>query len=192
MTASHSAVTTMDNPAQSSNQTFMYFAYGSNLLSKRIKFQNPTAVRRGPGKLKDYRLDFNTQSETWNGCSATIVEHPGRHVWGAIWEIEMTNMKDLDRQEGVERNLYKALTKDVETTVGEQIACRVYEQVTNPDVMYEPADLPLERQPSRTYLSVIWKGAEESQLPVEYINDLKRIPHNNRDANNPDYMDFCK
>lgn len=33
-------------------KTFMYFAYGSNLLKKRIHIQNPTAVRSGFGKLK--------------------------------------------------------------------------------------------------------------------------------------------
>lgn len=32
--------------------TFLYFAYGSNLLGKRIHIQNPTAVRRGIGRLK--------------------------------------------------------------------------------------------------------------------------------------------
>lgn len=34
------------------NDTFLYFAYGSNLLSKRIHIQNPTAERRGIGRLK--------------------------------------------------------------------------------------------------------------------------------------------
>lgn len=34
------------------NDTFLYFAYGSNLLGKRIHIQNPTAVRYGIGRLK--------------------------------------------------------------------------------------------------------------------------------------------
>lgn len=34
------------------NDTFLYFAYGSNLLGKRIHLQNPTAERRGIGRLK--------------------------------------------------------------------------------------------------------------------------------------------
>lgn len=32
--------------------TFLYFAYGSNLLTKRIHINNPSAVRKGIGKLK--------------------------------------------------------------------------------------------------------------------------------------------
>lgn len=34
------------------NGTFLYFGFGSNLLSHRIHIQNPTAVRAGTGKLK--------------------------------------------------------------------------------------------------------------------------------------------
>lgn len=44
------AETLVENPP--SDETFMYFAYGSNLLSKRILIQNPTAKRRTIGKLK--------------------------------------------------------------------------------------------------------------------------------------------
>lgn len=31
---------------------FYYFGYGSNMLTKRIHVQNPTAVKIGPGVLK--------------------------------------------------------------------------------------------------------------------------------------------
>ena len=34
------------------SNTFLYFAYGSNLLSKRIHINNPSAVRCGIGKLE--------------------------------------------------------------------------------------------------------------------------------------------
>lgn len=96
------------------------------------------------------------------------------------------------RQEAVDINLYKAITKDVETPSGEKITCRTYEKVITPDVKYEFEDLPLDRQPSRTYLTVIWKGADESGLPSEYINDLKRIPHNNRDAESSEFRMFSE
>lgn len=38
--------------ARMGHDTFLYFAYGSNLLAKRIHIQNPTAVRYGTGRLK--------------------------------------------------------------------------------------------------------------------------------------------
>lgn len=47
--------------------------------------------------LKDFQLDFSSYSLRWKGASATIVEKPGAIVWGAIWEIDLDNMADLDR-----------------------------------------------------------------------------------------------
>lgn len=33
------------------SKTFLYFAYGSNMLAQRIHMNNPSAVRIGTGKL---------------------------------------------------------------------------------------------------------------------------------------------
>ena len=86
------------------------------------------------------------------------------------------------RQEGVNQNFYKVLMKQIETPTGEYIECRLYQQVENPVDLVNFEDIPLERQPSKTYLTVIWQGADESQLPLNYIESLKRIPHNNNNA----------
>lgn len=80
----------------SAAKTFLYFGFGSNLLTKRIHLNNPTAIRRGTGKLKDYRLDFFHHCPRWNGSSATIVPEQGKIVWGAIWEIDLSNLPNLD------------------------------------------------------------------------------------------------
>ncbi|KAJ6635519.1 Gamma-glutamylcyclotransferase [Pseudolycoriella hygida] len=165
-----------------SNETFLYFAYGSNLLSKRIHIQNPTAKRKTIGQLKNYRLDFLRASTNWNGCSATIVEDDGSSVWGAIWEINVSNMKDLDRQEGVDVNFYKVLMKSIETPNGEELPCRLYQQVRNPTESVKFEDIPFDRQPSKTYLKCILDGAVESELPSDYIDSLEKIPNNGRDA----------
>ena len=44
-------------------RTFLYFAYGSNLLTKRIHFQNPSATFRDAAKLDGYKLQFRLPSE---------------------------------------------------------------------------------------------------------------------------------
>lgn len=51
----------------------------------------------GPSPPQGYRLDFMTQSNRWHGASATIVEEDGAAVWGAIWEIDMSNLESLDK-----------------------------------------------------------------------------------------------
>ena len=44
-------------------KTFLYFAFGSNLLTERIHISNPSAVFRSIAKLKDHKLDFNYYSQ---------------------------------------------------------------------------------------------------------------------------------
>ena len=50
-------------PSGGRESTFLYFAYGSNLLTKRIHFQNPSATFRDAAKLDGYKLEFRLPSE---------------------------------------------------------------------------------------------------------------------------------
>lgn len=157
---------------------FLYFGYGSNLLQKRIHIENKSAVRRNIGKLKDYQLDFYTNSTRWQGAPATVVENPGKVVWGAIWEIDVSNMADLDRQEGVSSGIYIPQSMAIETASGKNLTCRIYTLTKIPTILKPEDDIPFNRKPSSTYLKTIIKGAIESQLPADYIEDLKKIVHN--------------
>ncbi|CAD7005768.1 unnamed protein product [Ceratitis capitata] len=163
---------------------FYYFGFGSNLLAKRIHIQNPTAVRIGPGKLENYQLDFYTSSRTWYGAPATIVPNSGSCVYGAIWEIDNSNLKDLDDQEGVSHGIYVPITVPVlHLTDGKSIECRAYHLTNQPegDVRcLKPEEIPYDRQPSKTYLKTIVKGAQETCLPADYIQWLRTIIHNGK------------
>lgn len=166
-----------------SNKTFMYFAYGSNLLQKRIHINNPSAKRAGIGKLNNYRLDFIRYSTRWRGASATIVPCKGSSVWGAIWEIDMKHMESLDDQEGVTQKVYFPLMVDVESPDGGLQNCRVYQQHQTPEKSVPLELLPHERQPSAVYLNTIVLGAKESQIPQHYQDFLSKIAHNGYDGN---------
>ena len=54
--------------------TFLYFAYGSNLLTKRIHFQNPSAVFKDVAKLEGHKLEFRLPSKVnhYLGCSFPV------------------------------------------------------------------------------------------------------------------------
>uniref|UniRef100_A0A1Q3FPQ2 gamma-glutamylcyclotransferase n=2 Tax=Culex tarsalis TaxID=7177 RepID=A0A1Q3FPQ2_CULTA len=159
--------------------TFNYFAFGSNLWSKRLHMGSPTAVRKGYGYLENFRLDFFHYAARWRGAPATIVEQQGHRVWGALWEINATNLPDLDKQEGVHNQVYKALTLPVRTPSGETLECRVYQLVKNPAPLeVGEEERPFERQPSKTYMDVIIRGATETGLPEDYVQFLQTIKHN--------------
>ncbi|XP_012533929.1 gamma-glutamylcyclotransferase-like isoform X2 [Monomorium pharaonis] len=160
------------------SNTFLYFAYGSNLFTKRIRLDNPTAVMKHIGYIKNFRLDFNRYSKRWRGTSATIVETENSVVWGVVWELHKCNLATLDCQESVQDNIYRAMSVNVETPDGRTLNCRVYQQCNNPKEYIKPEDFPIDKRPSPLYLNMILRGAEENNLPFEYIKFLKTIPHN--------------
>ncbi|XP_061402491.1 gamma-glutamylcyclotransferase-like [Musca vetustissima] len=161
---------------------FYYFGFGSNLLAKRLHLQNPTAVRIGPGKLENFRLDFNLTTDRWYGACATIVPNKGEYVWGAIWELDESDMEHLDNQEGVHQGIYTPITVSVYCpTLDSNIECRAYHLCEQPDTNLNTLpinEIPSDRLPSATYLKSLVKGAMESDIPYEYIDWLMHIPHN--------------
>ncbi|XP_011729629.1 gamma-glutamylcyclotransferase isoform X2 [Macaca nemestrina] len=81
-------------------ESFLYFAYGSNLLTERIHLRNPSAAFFCVARLQDFKLDFgNSQgktSQTWHGGIATIFQSPGDEVWGVVWKMNKSNLNSLD------------------------------------------------------------------------------------------------
>ncbi|XP_004626576.2 gamma-glutamylcyclotransferase [Octodon degus] len=150
---------------------FLYFAYGSNLLTKRIRYRNPSATFCCVARLQDFKLDFgNFQGKTsqrWHGSIATIFQSPGDEVWGVVWKVHKSNLNSLDEQEGVESGVYVVIEVKVSTQEGKQLTCRSY-LMTN----YESAP------PSPQYKKVICLGAKENGLPLEYQEKLKAIEPN--------------
>ena len=114
-----------------------------NLINKTLYYQQ---------LCQNYRLDFNTFSKNWNGSSATIVPTENVSVWGVVWEIDNSNMSNLDKQEGVADKLYFPLTVKVENSNGEVLECRTYQQCNNPEEHVKLKLLPTERRPSPKYL----------------------------------------
>uniref|UniRef100_A0ABI7Y8K3 gamma-glutamylcyclotransferase n=2 Tax=Felinae TaxID=338152 RepID=A0ABI7Y8K3_FELCA len=90
-------------------ESFLYFAYGSNLLTERIHLRNPSAVFCCVARLQDFKLDFgNSQgktSETWHGGIATIFQSPGDEVWGVVWKMNKSNLSSLDESFAVQKKM---------------------------------------------------------------------------------------
>ncbi|XP_006912101.1 gamma-glutamylcyclotransferase isoform X2 [Pteropus alecto] len=81
--------------------SFLYFAYGSNLLTERIHLRNPSAAVCCVARLQDFKLDFGNYrgktSEIWHGGIATIFQSPGDEVWGVVWKMNKSNLSSLDK-----------------------------------------------------------------------------------------------
>uniref|UniRef100_A0A3B5Q0Z0 Gamma-glutamylcyclotransferase b n=1 Tax=Xiphophorus maculatus TaxID=8083 RepID=A0A3B5Q0Z0_XIPMA len=162
-----------DNNMENS-QTFLYFAYGSNLLKERLQLKNPSATVYCVAKLKDYKLVFGNYkglaSDRWHGGVATIEDSPGDEVWGV----------SLDNQENVMLGAYRPVELSVKTK-GQDISCRTY--IMNSCVY---------ARPSPQYLQVIVMGAEQHGLPTEYQEKLRAIKTNMYDGLLPMMYDPIK
>ncbi|XP_076976721.1 gamma-glutamylcyclotransferase [Tamandua tetradactyla] len=152
-------------------ESFLYFAYGSNLLTERIHLRNPSAAFCSVARLQDFKLDFgNSQgkiSRTWHGGIATIFQSPGDEVWGVVWKMNKSNLCSLDEQEGVVGGTYDPIEVNVHTQEGKEITCRSYQ-------MKNYVSAP----PSPQYKKVICMGAKEHELPLDYQKKLEAIEPN--------------
>lgn len=153
---------------------FYYFGFGSNLNSKRIHINNPSAVKIGNGTLKDYKLSFGTMSSrdfdpVWTGGTATIEEEKGEIVWGVVWKIDLSAISNLDRQEDV----YKPKEVTIEMEDGRTMQCRTYQLIDG-----------ITMAPTPVYKQVCIDGAKENKLPDYYIQKLMKV----KDNGNTDVM----
>uniref|UniRef100_T1IZ91 gamma-glutamylcyclotransferase n=1 Tax=Strigamia maritima TaxID=126957 RepID=T1IZ91_STRMM len=146
--------------------SFLYFAYGSNMLTERIRINNPSARKVAIAFLQHYRLDFNLYGKAWHGAVATIVPDHDNCVWGVVWQISSNDMVNLDKQEFG----YDAMTVLVHSAQGCHLQCRSYAVPSGPR--------PVDARPSPIYKNVIIKGAIEHHLPQDYVDQLNKIDDN--------------
>lgn len=148
---------------------FLYFGFGSNLLTERIHINNPSAKKVTIARLDGYKLSFGNFSRGWGGASATIKHPEGCHVWGVVWEIDLKHLPCLDQQEGVPHVYQRLENMEVITPESEKLSVLTYHLVKG---------LDMDPVPSAIYHNVILKGALEHNLPEEYFNFLQAIKNN--------------
>lgn len=88
-------------------------------------------------------------------------------------------MSNLDEQEGVEKKIYAPFEANILTPNGDNVLSRCYMLVNQPD---KQIPLPLDRRPSKAYLETIILGANESGLPLDYLQFLSEILDNGNDG----------
>ncbi|XP_055934197.1 gamma-glutamylcyclotransferase-like [Argiope bruennichi] len=146
--------------------SFLYFAYGSNMLKQRMHINCPSALFKCIGELKNFKLSSTDFAHSWKGAVATILECKNDSVWGVVWEISKEHEEKLDLQE----KDYQPLILPIETELFGKLNCKVYQRLVHKEEM----DLV-----SCIYKAVCIQGAKEHGLPLEYIKKLEAIQDNN-------------
>ena len=146
----------------------LYFAYGAEMLSSRIRSRCASPKVVATARLADHCLGFYGYSPIWDGGLETVLPAPGREVWGVVYELCFTDADSLDTWQGVRLNgtgSYFHTPAEVVDAKGAAYAVLVYKK----NVLGEPS------VPSRPYLDAILAGACEQALPAQAIETLEAL-----------------
>lgn len=149
----------------------LYFAYGSNMDSGRIK-----AADRCPGakfvciaKLSAHRLAFTRKSKDGHGVADAV---PTKRcvVWGVVWRLTPEDVVRLDKREGAKaaEPKYVRLRVSVHRADGKELACETY-------FVAEDQREKQEVSTTKQYVGHLFDGAREHKLPRYYLAKLRSL-----------------
>ncbi len=80
-----------------------YFAYGSNMLTARLRERVPSAAAIGIGRLVGHALRWDKRSgrDRSGKCDAEATGRQEDVVWGVLFELDPDEKLALDRAEGL-------------------------------------------------------------------------------------------
>ena len=143
-----------------------YFAYGSNMYTKRIQGRVPSAKSIAVGYITEHELHWHKVSKKDGSgkCDCCFTGSPDDKVYGVVFEIDPSQKAELDRFEGLGYG-YDEKQVIVITDAGEVDAITYF--ATNTDSSL---------QPFHWYKKHVVAGACEHRLPVDYIRKLENTP----------------
>jgi|SRR5665213_1047403 len=143
---------------------FLYFAYGSNMLTRRLRARAPSALAVGTGFVEGYRLTFDKVSRDRSGkANVELTDNSSDRVYGVLFTIDAEEESILDRAEGVGKGYRKT---EIQVVTPKSTALAVTYVATEKD----PAC-----QPYQWYLALVVAGAVEHSLPNCYVEWLRKI-----------------
>jgi len=145
----------------------LYFAYGSNLSRQRQDERNLELELVGLAKLENHALWFPRYSEKQCTGVASFRSCAGEAVHGVVFRATDADWQRLDKEEGVKIEAYRKVQVDV-VMIDEGVTQNVQSYEANPQV-----DAPF--HPSADYLGHIITGAEEWNLPSEWVCYLRAL-----------------
>lgn len=140
---------------------FLYFAYGSNMLSARLRERTPSARALGPARLDGHALRWHKAAADGSGkCDIVPDASADAGVWGVLYDIALAEKPLLDAAETLGIG-YTEKHVDVRAAQGEHRA-RAYVALLT-DAAAVPYDW---------YKALVVGGAREHALDAAYVAAL--------------------
>ena len=143
-------------------KNIIYFAYGSNMLTPRLRYRVPSSVLLSTASLPHHQLRFHKRSIDGSGkCNAFHTGDASDAVYGVLFEISPVENRKLDRAEGLGSG-YHEQSVQVVLPNGKQMIAEIY--------IADATHVDENLRPYFWYKEFVKKGAEEHCLPQDYID----------------------
>ena len=146
-------------------RTYLYFAYGSNMSSERLRGRTPSASARGRGRLPGHGLRWHKRGRDASGKCDIVPADPPEVVWGVLFEVAWTEKPALDAAEGLGTGYFEK-EGCIVTDGGEHRALTYHASPDHIDPALRPRDW---------YKDHVVSGAREHGLPAGYIRMLEQV-----------------
>jgi gamma-glutamylcyclotransferase len=146
-------------------ETFFYFAYGSNMLTRRLTGRTPSAVVFGSASICGHKLTFDKISNDGSGkCDMESTGNTDDVTWGVLFCIDAAEITALDKAEGLGHGYRKETIR----------VCKAGQEVSAFAYVATRKDPDLE--PYHWYKNLVLAGCREHGLPDVYIAAIERVP----------------
>ncbi len=141
----------------------LYFSYGSNMSSKRLKDRVPSACFVTIATLARHELQFHKISTDGSGkCDAHETGNDEHKIIGVVFKISRMEKPELDKNEGLGKG-YEEKIVNLQIQSGEFIEA----------ITYYATNIDASKKPYHWYKQHVLNGAEEYGLPEEYIERIR-------------------
>ena len=146
--------------------SFLYFAYGSNMLSSRLIARCPSARVICTVIATNHALEFSKKSNDGSGKATLVSQKTAIHTPGVLFEIDADEREELDKFEGAGKG-YDRIDEFSVTTSDETVNATTYlASTTQSDLL-----------PFDWYLAVVIGGALEHELGDDHHDMLRGVAH---------------
>lgn len=142
--------------------TTYYFGYGTLLGTAEMQRYCPGAEKVAVASFPGHRLEFWAYDTEAGRVGCHLTEAPGTEAYGVVYRVPDSEMADLDRASGVDRDWFRRLPINVTTAQGEPMTVTTY-FLTDPLRPETPDD---------AYVGLVRGGSRSAGLPEEFVVQL--------------------
>ena len=144
-------------------ETYYYFAYGSNMSRKRIEDRVGKVKDLGVAHIEDYVLTADVLESKGRWGYANCKKEEGKVLYGVVYKLTLKQIRLLDFYEGSPIFYTRRLLKDNKG--------RFVDIYIDTSSRVQPKDAPLEVN----YKNYLLKGATEHKFPLVAIVEIEKF-----------------